>query len=127
MIDLYRVLPEEMDDLVVKLGHPRYRAGQLLRALYHESPRKMSDLHQIPTSLRDALVTAGYTMGSEDEVHRVVSEDGHTTKLLLKFDVQWVVSFVQQVRWVLKKISKLKRLSPRYYTFQEFYVKEENM
>jgi len=94
MIDLYRVLPEEMDDLVVKLGHPRYRAGQLLRALYHESPRKMSDLHQIPTSLRDALVTAGYTIGSEDEVHRVVSEDGHTTKLLLKFDDQTLIETV---------------------------------
>jgi len=107
MIDLYRVLPEEMDDLVIKLGHPRYRAGQLLRALYHESPRKMSDLHQIPTSLRDALVSAGYTIGSEDEVHRVVSEDGHTTKLLLKFDDKTLIETV------LMQYSKSQESHPR--------------
>jgi 23S rRNA (adenine2503-C2)-methyltransferase len=107
MIDLYRVLPEEMDDLVIKLGHPRYRAGQLLRALYHESPRKMSDLHQIPTSLRDALVNAGYAIGSEEEVHRVVSEDGHTTKLLLKFDDKTLIETV------LMQYSKSHESHPR--------------
>lgn len=94
MTDLYRILPEEMDDLVVKLGQPKYRAGQLLRALYHESPRKMSDLHQIPSAMRDALIAAGYTIGSEDEVNRVVSEDNHTTKLLLKFDEQTLIETV---------------------------------
>ena len=94
MIDLYRILPEEMDELVTKFGHPRYRADQLLRALYHDAPKKMSDLHQIPSSLRDALVTSGYIIGSENEVHRVVSEDGHTTKLLLKFDDQTLIETV---------------------------------
>jgi 23S rRNA (adenine2503-C2)-methyltransferase len=94
MTNLYRVLPEEMDDLVIGLGHPRYRADQLLHALYHESPRNMSDLNQIPVSLRDALVLAGYTISSESEVHRVVSEDGHTTKLLLKFDDETLIETV---------------------------------
>ena len=94
MTDLYRVLPEEMDDLVTKLGQPRYRADQLLQALYNESPKKMSDLHQIPSTMRDALVKDGYTIGSEDEVHRVVSEDGHTTKLLLKFDEKTLIETV---------------------------------
>ncbi|MGI0006784.1 MAG: 23S rRNA (adenine(2503)-C(2))-methyltransferase RlmN, partial [Nitrosotalea sp.] len=78
MTDLYRMLPEEMDDLVTKLGQPRYRADQLLQALYNESPKKMSDVHQIPTAMRDALVKDGYTIRSEDEVHRVVIEDGHS-------------------------------------------------
>lgn len=94
MVDLYRVLPEEIDTLVAKLGQPRYRADQLLRTLYHESPRKMSDLHQIPSAMRDALVTEGYTISSEDEVHRVVSNDGHTTKLLLKFDDKTLIETV---------------------------------
>ena len=94
MIDLYRILPEEMDNLVIELGQPKYRAEQLLRALYHESPRKMSDLHQIPSVMRDALIAAGYTIGSENEVHRVASEDGHTTKLLLKFDNQTLIETV---------------------------------
>lgn len=94
MTDLYRVLPEEMDDLVIELGQPRYRADQLLHALYHESPRKMSDLHQIPSAMRDALVAAEYTIGSESEVQRIVSEDGKTTKILLKFDEETLIETV---------------------------------
>jgi 23S rRNA (adenine2503-C2)-methyltransferase len=94
MTDLYRVLPEEMDDLVVKIGQPRYRADQLLRALYHESPKKISDLHQIPSAMRDSLVKAGYTLSIESEVHRIVSEDGKTTKILLKFDKDTLIETV---------------------------------
>ena len=94
MTDLYRVLPEEMDDLVIKLGQPRYRADQLLHALYHESPKKISDLHQIPAAMQDALVADGYTIGTQSEVHRITSEDGHTTKLLLKFDDDTLIETV---------------------------------
>ncbi len=94
MIDLYRVLPEEMDGIVIKIGQPRYRADQLLHALYHESPRQMVDLHQIPSSMRDALVAAGYTIGAGEEVHRVTSEDERTTKLLLKFDDKTLIETV---------------------------------
>jgi len=86
MIDLYRVLPDEMDELVVKLGQPRYRADQLLQALYHNSPNTISELNQIPSSMRDALVEANYTIGSQSEANRIVSDDGKTTKILLKFD-----------------------------------------
>jgi 23S rRNA (adenine2503-C2)-methyltransferase len=85
MTDLYRVLPEEMDKLVTELDQPRYRADQLLRVLYHESPKDISDLHQLPAAMRDALVAAGYTIGSAGEAHRVASKDGQTTKLLLKY------------------------------------------
>src|SRR5689334_3779666 len=86
MTDLYRVLPEEMDKIVTEMGQPRYRADQLLHALYHDSPKDISDLHQIPVALRDALIAAGYTIGSASEAHRVASEDHQTTKLLLKYD-----------------------------------------
>ncbi len=94
MIDLYRVLPNEMDDLVVELGQPRYRADQLLHALYHESPRTISDLNQIPSTMRDALVAAGYTIGSQKEVYQTMSEDGMTTKLLLKLDCETLIETV---------------------------------
>lgn len=94
MTDLYRVLPEEMDDLVVQLGQPRYRADQLLLALYHESPHSISDLRLIPAAMRDALVAAGYTIGSANEVHHVVSEDGQTTKLLLKMGDETLIETV---------------------------------
>ena len=74
--DLYRVLPEEMDELVIRLGQPRYRADQLLHALYQASPKNISELHQIPSEMQNALVAAGYTIGSKSEVQRVTSEDG---------------------------------------------------
>ena len=94
MTNLYRILPEEMDEIVTSLSQPRYRADQLLHALYHESPKTISDIHQIPSAMQDALVAAGYTVGYENEVHRVVSKDGHTTKLLLEFDGKTMIETV---------------------------------
>ena len=94
MTNLYRILPEEMDNIATSLGQPRYRADQLLRALYHESPKTISDIHQIPSAMQDTLVAAGYTIGHENEVHRVVSKDGHTTKLLLEFDEKTMIETV---------------------------------
>ena len=61
MTSLYRILPEEMDDIVTSLGQPRYRADQLLHALYHEFPKTISDIHQIPSVMQNALAKAGYT------------------------------------------------------------------
>ena len=83
MTDLYRLLPEEMEKLVIDMGYPRYRADQILYPLYYKFPKTISDLKQLPKTMRQELVDAGYTIGSTNEVHRVVSEDGETTKLLL--------------------------------------------
>lgn len=94
MTDLYHILPEEMDELVTKLGQPRYRSDQILHSLYQESPNKISDLHQIPSTMQDALVKAGYTIGTKSEVSRITSKDGHTTKILLKFDNETLIETV---------------------------------
>ena len=83
MIDLYRLLPEEMEKLVIDMGQPRYRADQILYPLYYKFPKNISELKQLPTTMRDKLITDGYTIGSATETHRVVSDDGDTTKLLL--------------------------------------------
>ena len=83
MIDLYRLLPEEMEKLVLEMNQPRYRTDQILHALYHEYPKSVSDLKQLPAEMRSDLVAMGYTVGSATETHRVVSEDGDTTKILL--------------------------------------------
>jgi 23S rRNA (adenine2503-C2)-methyltransferase len=94
MTDLYRILPEEMDNLVTGLGHPRYRADQLLRLLYHEMPRNMSDLQTLPAKMREDLVKAGFTIGSESEINSITSQDHHTTKLLLKFNDETLIETV---------------------------------
>lgn len=83
MTDLYRLLPEEMEKMVMELGQPRYRADQILYPIYNKFPKDISELRQLPTTFRDTLVAEGYTIGSASEVKRIVSEDGDTTKLLL--------------------------------------------
>jgi len=83
MTDLYRLLPEEMEKMVMELGQPRYRADQILYPIYNKFPKDISELQQLPTTFRDTLVAEGYTIGSANEVKRIVSEDGDTTKLLL--------------------------------------------
>ncbi|MGQ0790710.1 MAG: 23S rRNA (adenine(2503)-C(2))-methyltransferase RlmN [Nitrosopumilaceae archaeon] len=83
MTDLYRLLPEEMEKMVMELGQPRYRADQILYPIYNKFPKDISELRQLPTTFRDTLVAEGYTIGSANEVKRIVSEDGDTTKLLL--------------------------------------------
>jgi len=86
MTDLYRLLPEEMEKLVLEMNQPRYRADQILHALYHEYPKSVADLKQLPIEMRSELVAMGYTVGSATETHRVVSEDGDTTKILLSLN-----------------------------------------
>lgn len=83
MTDLYRLLPEEMEQLVMDMGYPRYRADQILYPLYYKFPKNISDIKQLPKTMREELIAAGYTIGSTTEIHRVVSEDGETMKLLL--------------------------------------------
>ena len=84
MKDLYRLLPDELDALFEGIGQPRYRADQVLRALYGASPASIDDLAQLPVAARKALTDDGYTVGVAKEIHRVQSEDGETTKILLK-------------------------------------------
>lgn len=99
MTDLYSILPEDVDKLVTSIGQPRYRADQLLHMLYHEFPKDMSDMRQIPSEMKKALASAGYTIGAANEIHRVVSEDGQTTKLLLKlYDGTLIETVLMQYR-----------------------------
>ena len=84
MTDLYRLLPEEMEQLVIDMGYPRYRADQILLPLYYKFPKYIDDIPQLPKKLREDLTKIGYTIGSAKETHRVVSDDGETTKLLLR-------------------------------------------
>jgi 23S rRNA (adenine2503-C2)-methyltransferase len=83
MTDLYRLLPEEMEQLVQELGERRFRADQILYSLYYKYPKNISDIKQIPKDFRENLVSKGFTIGSTEEIHRIESDDKETTKLLL--------------------------------------------
>ena len=84
MKDLYRFLPEELDELFASMAQPRYRSDQVLKALYQSSPSTLEDLSQLPSSLRSEMAQDGLTVGIAREVRRVQSDDGETTKLLLR-------------------------------------------
>ena len=96
MTDLYRLLPEEMEQLVIDMGYPRYRADQILLPLYYQFPKNFEDIPQLPKKLREDLIEAGYTIGSAKETHRIVSEDGDTTKLLLQLTETSVETVLMQ-------------------------------
>ena len=84
MNDLYRLLPGEVDALMAELGEPRYRADQLLRALWHAFPASLDEITTLPAALRARLAAGGWGLGAASEVRRSASEDGNTTKLLLR-------------------------------------------
>ncbi len=86
MNDLYRRLPGEVDALVAALGEPPYRADQLLRALWHTFPATLDDVTTLPAALRARLSSEGWGVGAATEVRRSASEDGNTTKLLLRME-----------------------------------------
>ena len=83
MTDLYRLLPEEMEKMVIDMGYDRYRADQILMPLYYKFPKNIADIKQLPKEMIAELVDAGYTIGSAKEVHSITSDDGDTTKVLL--------------------------------------------
>ena len=83
MTDLYRLLPEEMEEVVIDMGYDRYRADQILMPLYYKFPKNIADIKQLPKEMIAKLVDAGYTIGSAKEVHSITSDDGDTTKALL--------------------------------------------
>ena len=82
--DLYGLLPEEIDALIASLGVPRYRAEQLLTGLYRQFADGLDDVRGLPAALVESLAKQGLAAGTATEVHRVVSTDGETTKLLLR-------------------------------------------
>lgn len=84
MIDLYGTLPEEIDAIMAELGQPRYRADQLLRALYHEFPTSLDDVTTLPKPLRRQLAERGYSVASALPIRSVTSADGETHKILLR-------------------------------------------
>ena len=77
---LYDLLPGELDAVVAELGMEPYRANQLLQALYRDFS---NDLRQLPARARGTL-TERFPASPAEEVRRVVSDDGSTTKLLLR-------------------------------------------
>jgi len=83
---LYGLLPAEIDALVSDLGLPAYRSAQLLHGLYRDRIESVDELRTWPAEARRSLVAHGYDVVSAEVVASVASDDGETTKGLLRFD-----------------------------------------
>ncbi len=92
--DLFRYLPVEMDELILQLGERRYRSDQILHALYRGFAPSLEGIPVLPAGLRTALAEAGHRVGATHEVGRVESEDGLTTKLLVRLGDQTLIETV---------------------------------
>jgi len=77
---LYDLLPAEIEALVTGMGLPAYRADQVLQALYRQFA---PGLLQLPAAAREGIL-GRYPASAAVEVRRVASQDGETTKLLLR-------------------------------------------
>ena len=85
MTNLLRLLPHELDGLMATFDAPRYRAGQILDAIYRGDAASIDELRLLPAALRRRISTAGFELSLPDPVRTAVSEDGTTTKVLLRF------------------------------------------
>lgn len=81
-VSLYGLLPAEVEALVTEHGLPRYRADQVLHAAYRELAPSFAAMRQLPAATREWLAEQ-LELSPAEEVRRVTSDDGETTKMLL--------------------------------------------
>jgi 23S rRNA (adenine2503-C2)-methyltransferase len=84
MTALLGLLPSEVAELTTRLGLPRYRSDQLLHAVYQQGLRDINDLAAWPRAAREALAAEGFEIGLPDVETTLRSDDGETTKSLLR-------------------------------------------
>lgn len=74
----------ELLALVEKIGEPRYRAQQLIDAIYRKRVKSIGDILTLPAHLRQNLMSAGFSIGVPKIDKRFVSKDG-TVRYLMEF------------------------------------------
>src|SRR5919199_5867707 len=78
-LNLLGLFPEELEAYMLELGEPRFRGRQLFQWLHRKGELDVSRMTDLPASLRARLPVAG-----SQEVRRLHSADGLTSKLLLQ-------------------------------------------
>jgi len=71
----------ELEDLVLSLGQPRYRAAQVAEWLYKHLASDFKEMHNLPLALRDRLAEVS-EIGRLTPLEKVTSQDGLTRKVL---------------------------------------------
>lgn len=81
--NLYDLTRDEMDDLIRRLGEPRYRVEQVWNWLYRQKADSFEAMTSLPGEMREKLAVETRLGGFELETE-VFSSDGETRKLLLR-------------------------------------------
>ena len=80
----------ELLDLIESIGQQRFRAAQLVEALYHGRIASLDDITTLPLHLRQTLAEAGYIIGLPEIVQTAVSIDGTERYLVRMADGETV-------------------------------------
>jgi 23S rRNA (adenine2503-C2)-methyltransferase len=80
---IFGLTPAELKTLLEELGQKPYRASQLWQAIYNQRVTSIEDVTVFPSSLREQLVQAGYTVGLPEIVQAARSVDG-TERYLMR-------------------------------------------
>ena len=81
MIDLYSMLPSEVESYLISLGEPKFRAKQLFPRLQDGTP--ISEISNLPKALREKLssltvITIAQRVASVMNADRILVLDGGT-------------------------------------------------
>lgn len=84
---------EELEEIVLSFGEQKYRGKQMHQLIYKNKIKTVKELAQLPKQLRDAMESAGWSIGRSPVHHVATSKDG-TVKILLRLEDSRLVEAV---------------------------------
>lgn len=67
---------QQLQDIVLSLGMPKFTAKQIAQWIYEKRIRNISDMTNLSLANRQRLTEAGYEIGYEDPADAAISKDG---------------------------------------------------
>ena len=92
-IDLRSLSYEEVENLILSISEAKYRAGQIFEWIHKKQADNFDDMKNIPSKLKDKLISSGYEIFSVTKVRMQESKEDGTRKYLFELhDGEYVES-----------------------------------
>ena len=92
-IDLRSLSYEEVENLILSISEAKYRAGQIFEWIHKKQADNFDDMKNIPSKLKDKLISSGYEIFSDTKVRMQESKEDGTRKYLFELhDGEYVES-----------------------------------
>jgi 23S rRNA (adenine2503-C2)-methyltransferase len=88
--NLFGLSRQQLTDLMLQLGEPPYRAGQLLQAMFQQRVNSLNEVLTLPAALRQKMAAAGWRLERPRIVQTFRSVDGTERYLIAGQDSQTV-------------------------------------